>query len=346
MIPKVSIIVPCYGVEKYLDRCMESLVHQTLKDIEIILVDDHSPDRVPELCDEWAKRDARIKVIHKEKNEGLGLARNTGLDVARGEYVAFVDSDDYVDVRMYETLYDRASRNKLDAIFSGFYFGTSPGTFNPVSECQQYKELNGEEVHQLCLDFIAAEPYAKTEYLYEMSVWHSLYERSILNEYGIRFVSERVYASEDLPFQIDYFEMASKVAFIPEPFYYYCWNKESLTKKITVEKFEKIKNLYRLLSEKSCERDANLYRVKRLFIGYVRAYVRTAATMDISFREKMNLITPAVDDEIWEEIKKSYHLSYIPAFSRPLSWALYSGSPIVVYIFAKAMEFLKKYVKN
>ena len=95
MKPKVSIIVPVYNVEKYLDRCMESLLNQTLKDIEIILVDDGSPDNCPQICDEYAKKDSRVKVVHKV-NAGLGYARNSGLDVASGEYVAFVDSDDYV----------------------------------------------------------------------------------------------------------------------------------------------------------------------------------------------------------------------------------------------------------
>ena len=105
--PKVSIIVPCYGVEKYLDRCLNSLVSQTLQDIEIILVDDKSPDNVPIMCDEWARKDNRIKVIHKEVNEGLGYARNTGLKYVEGEYVAFVDSDDYVDTDMYRKLYEQ-----------------------------------------------------------------------------------------------------------------------------------------------------------------------------------------------------------------------------------------------
>ena len=90
---KVSVVVPVYNVEKYLDQCMNNLVNQSLQEIEIILVDDGSPDRVPEMCDEWAMKDNRIKVIHK-KNEGLGYARNSGLEIAMGEYVTFVDSDD------------------------------------------------------------------------------------------------------------------------------------------------------------------------------------------------------------------------------------------------------------
>ena len=92
---KVSIIVPVYKTEKYLKRCLDSLLNQTLEDIEIILVDDGSPDSAPALCDNAAKTDGRIKVIHK-KNEGLGTARNTGMDAACGKYIGFVDSDDFV----------------------------------------------------------------------------------------------------------------------------------------------------------------------------------------------------------------------------------------------------------
>ena len=102
---QISIIVPIYNVEKYLDRCIQSLLHQTLKDIEIILVDDGSPDRCSQMCDEYAKIDSRIKVIHK-KNAGLGYARNSGIEIASGEYIAFVDSDDYVDVKTYESYYN------------------------------------------------------------------------------------------------------------------------------------------------------------------------------------------------------------------------------------------------
>ena len=107
--PKISIIVPIYNVEKYLDRCMQSLLNQTLTDIEIIMVDDGSPDRCPQMCDEYAKKDSRIKVIHKS-NAGLGYARNSGLEIATGEYVAFVDSDDYVYTQIYESLYVSAKK--------------------------------------------------------------------------------------------------------------------------------------------------------------------------------------------------------------------------------------------
>lgn len=94
--PLISVIVPVYKVEKYLDECVESIVNQTYRNLEIILVDDGSPDNCPQMCDDWAKRDARIRVIHKE-NGGLSSARNAGLDVCTGEYISFIDSDDWLE---------------------------------------------------------------------------------------------------------------------------------------------------------------------------------------------------------------------------------------------------------
>lgn len=112
-IPKISIIVPVYKVEKYLNRCIKSILKQTFTDFELILVDDGSPDRCPQMCDSWCKRDKRIRVIHKE-NEGLSSARNAGLEVARGEYIGFVDSDDIIEKDMYEYLFRILCENKAD----------------------------------------------------------------------------------------------------------------------------------------------------------------------------------------------------------------------------------------
>lgn len=107
--PEISVIVPVYKVEKYLDRCVESIVNQTYRDFELILVDDGSPDNCPAMCDEWAQKDERIRVVHK-KNGGLSSARNAGMDVMRGEYVCFVDSDDWVELDTLEVLMDLLKR--------------------------------------------------------------------------------------------------------------------------------------------------------------------------------------------------------------------------------------------
>jgi len=105
----VTVVVPIFKVEKYLNRCIESIVKQTYEKIEIILVDDGSPDNCPEMCDEWAKKDSRIKVIHKQ-NAGLGMARNTGIDNANGEYICFFDSDDYIHPNTIEKAYISAKK--------------------------------------------------------------------------------------------------------------------------------------------------------------------------------------------------------------------------------------------
>ena len=336
---KISVIVPCYNVERYLDRCVNSLVCQTMREIEIILMDDGSPDNVPQMCEEWAKRDSRIKVVHK-KNAGLGYARNSGLDYANGEYVAFVDSDDFVELSMYETLYEMAKKKNSDAVFCGFKKEISKGEFLNVQECAEYTEFNGDEVKQLVPNFIASAPYVKKEYKYEMSVWHSIYRRSIIESNAIRFVSEREFASEDIPFQIDFLLHAPKISFIPNVFYVYCWNGGSLTKKVSKEKFDKIKALYYLLAEKSVGYDVDFLRSKRLFIGYIRAFVRTLVGMRITTKEKIHLIRHILHDDIWDTMRL-YKLSFFPFHQRIFAMCFYKRLPYMTFFYAKLMEMLK-----
>lgn len=117
--PLVSVIVPVYNVERYLDACISSIVEQTYRNLDIIIVDDVSPDRCPELCDRWAAGDTRIRVVHRERNGGLSAARNSGIDVMRGEYVSFVDSDDVIAPEMIETLVSDAVSHDADIVSCG-----------------------------------------------------------------------------------------------------------------------------------------------------------------------------------------------------------------------------------
>lgn len=216
---KISIILPIYNVEKYLNRCMNSLLNQTLNDIEIIMVDDGSPDNSPKMCDEYAKKDSRVKVIHK-RNEGLGYARNSGLEIATGEYVAFVDSDDYIDLSMYAVLYDEAVSSNADAVFCGFKTEVKKGVWLDSNEVTERTEWGGSNINDFMLDMVACAPHVKKERKYQMSVWHSIYRSDIINKYNIRFHSERDVVSEDIPFQIDFLKYANKVVYLPKSFYY------------------------------------------------------------------------------------------------------------------------------
>lgn len=118
--PKISVIVPVYKTEGLLDRCVESIVGQTYKNLEIILVDDGSPDNCPAMCDEWAEKDSRIRVIHKE-NGGLCSARNAGMDIATGDYLGFVDSDDCIEPDMYQLLVENAVSTQADISRCGIF---------------------------------------------------------------------------------------------------------------------------------------------------------------------------------------------------------------------------------
>lgn len=242
MKPKVSIIIPIYNVEKYLDRCMQSVLNQTLKDIEIIMVDDGSPDNCPAMCDEYARKDNRIKVIHK-KNGGLGFARNSGLEIATGEYVAFVDSDDFVDTNMYQTLYEIAKRDSLDTCYCGFVRHYMDGKIENKTEVKFYTCFSGrKEVDTFLLDMVGPEPSYCSDVKYMMCVWKALYSKSLIDTYNIRFCSERQYVSEDLIFHLDYLPKASKVGFISDSLYYYCVNgSATLSNTYSRKKFERNK---------------------------------------------------------------------------------------------------------
>ena len=123
----ISIIVPIYNVEKYLPQCLDSLISQTYRDIEIILVDDGSPDKCPEICDAYAKKDARIKVVH-QINGGVSSARNTGLKASRGEYIGFVDPDDWVAPEMYEKMMEALADHKADLAICGYQYCHADGS--------------------------------------------------------------------------------------------------------------------------------------------------------------------------------------------------------------------------
>lgn len=176
--PKVSIIVPIYNVERYLDRCVQSLLNQTLKDIEIILVDDGSPDNCPDLCNEYARKDSRIKVIHK-KNAGLGFVRNSGLDIANGEYIAFVDSDDYVSENMYEQLYNETVAQNFDIVYCGVNAQKRNGKI--IREHVTDRIITKDEIITVLGNMIACDVHSKQERSEPMSVWHAIYKTEIID---------------------------------------------------------------------------------------------------------------------------------------------------------------------
>lgn len=240
MNPKISIVLPCWGVEKYLDRCIDSLLNQTLKEIEIILVDDVSPDRVPEMCDEYAKKDSRVTVIHKEKNEGLGFARNTGLTIAKGEFVAFLDSDDFVDIHMFEDLYNYAKEHNLDSCYCGYNNYIDDTHIRVRQEKKEPEVCEGRgSVDSVLMDMVGAEPSYYSDVKILSCMWKGIYSMNLIRKYNLQFVSEREYIAEDIMFHIDFLPHANRVGYIPGCYYYYCDNGTSLTRKYRSDRFDR-----------------------------------------------------------------------------------------------------------
>lgn len=319
--PKVSIVVPCWGVEKYLDKCVESIVNQTLRDIEIILVDDVSPDKVPEMCDAWAQKDSRIKVIHKSKNEGLGMACNTGIDVATGEYIAFCDSDDWVDANMYETMYNTAIEHQAQLVFTGIKRTNAQGEISnlqhPTTKCLYHGR---EDVDEMMLSIIASEPSDPTERHIEMSAKIVLYSRNLIDKHHIRFESERKFISEDLLFNLDNLSHAESVVVLPKFFYYYYCNDQSLTTQVRRDRFEKNLALKEELLRRYVFRELSddfKTRVNRLFLGYARTdMILLLNSKSISVKERYNLFYEICKHPIWQQLKEQYPIKKMPATHR------------------------------
>ena len=318
--PKVSVIIPCYKVEKYLDRCVESVINQTLKDLEIILVDDESPDHVPEICDEWALKDARIKVIHK-KNGGLGMACNSGIEVATGKYVAFLDSDDWIDANMYQTMYDTAEKHKAQMVFTGLRrVDTNGNVIGYLTHKEKFQIYEGKnEIDGLACDLVASEVSLAAERTLQMSAKVVLYSKSTIDENHLRFVSEREVMSEDMHFNLNMLSHSQCVCVVPRFFYNYRCTTGSITQKVDLDQFERIKSLY-FFTLKECQIlgiEENIYqRIQRFFIGYVRNYIRVVCRSKSSISEQIRIIQMIVNDPVWNIIWLSYPIHVAPLKQR------------------------------
>lgn len=275
MNPVISVIVPVYNVEKYLDRCIKSLINQTLKDIEIILVDDGSPDKCPALCDHYAASDNRIKVVHKE-NAGLGMARNSGLEVATGDYITFVDSDDFVELNMYERLYSVAISEQADVVISGGFIDERSDGTTYTNHIMKTVDVFDGNTRQLAIEMLGARPEFQRDYIYEPSVCKGVYRRSTINDNCIRFHSEREIISEDYVFHLDLLQVTKKAVCIPNCYYHYCQNGVSLTKTYREDRFRRNVAFYDYITERLMELEyssADIQYADRMLLARARVTI-------------------------------------------------------------------------
>jgi glycosyltransferase involved in cell wall biosynthesis len=213
--PKVSIIVPVYNVEKYLNKCIDSILSQTFTDFECILVDDCSPDNCPKICDEYAQKDSRVKVIHKPQNAGLPLARKTGMEASRGEYIQHTDSDDWIEPDMVETMYEKARSGNYDIVYCDYYNYDRDGH----AAYQQSYDFSNDRVKTI--KEVGINSQSGGSYL-----WNKLFKRRLYD--NVIFYKENYCEDKCISTQIFYF--AETFYHIHQAFYHYRFNPKSLAR--------------------------------------------------------------------------------------------------------------------
>lgn len=279
---KISVIVPIYGVEKYLRECLDSIVNQTLKDIEILLIDDGGKDNCPAIIDEYAQKDSRIIPIHKP-NGGYGHSCNVGLEKATGEYIAIIEPDDFIDLNMFEDLYDLAKKNNADVVKSSFY------DFYDTEKYKAHKKKNWNDLYNIPkTSFKISEcPY----FLYfHPSIWSCIYRRDFLNQNDIRFIEAPGAGWTDNPFQVQTLCLAQKIVYTDEAYYH--WRKINLKeakdlKDITIP-YKRSKEIHDWLQKNNINNENILACLYKREFAYMHLLNAASAGKNILQRAKEN----------------------------------------------------------
>lgn len=240
----ISVIIPIYNVSEYLKECLDSILEQSYKNLEIILVDDGSTDGSSEICDEYQLKYSKIKVIH-QKNKGLGLSRNTGLNQAHGKYVIFIDSDDYIGSNNIEHLYTEAISTNVDLVIGG-YTQVDDSHRILFSKREQHRVYaQRDSVNGIMVRMLGNLP--EGDDAIKPSVWNNLYSMNLIEKERLRFVSERELISEDIVWNTSYLAVAKAVSIIDDVDYFYRVNKRSLSRKFNSQRFELSTNFYKFM---------------------------------------------------------------------------------------------------
>ena len=296
---KVTIILPIYNVEKYLDRCINSIINQSYQNLEIILVDDGSLDGCPKLCDQWGKKDKRIKVIHKE-NEGLGMARNTGINHATGDYICFFDSDDFIDTNTIRDVLKVVDKTKADIVSFGYFdysMGSIVETHIPCNDLLFYSD------DKVITEFLP-EALKRKIINFNLSAWTSLYSMDLIRKSKWKFASEREIISEDVYSLLDLYQHVKSIAIIPHAYYYYCNNEVSLTRIFRKDRFSFIHKFY-TESLKLIEKNKYPITVKKAmaypYIANVIGALKVLNKSNISSLEKYHQIKCVLKNKVFRQ---------------------------------------------
>lgn len=333
----VSIIVPVYNVERFLDTCIESIVSQSYKNLEIILVDDASRDRSPQICDDWARHDTRIKVIHKP-NGGAGMARNTGMEHATGEYICFFDADDTVESDAIEHCLRMAREQNAELVCFGHDRVTETGetTKSYVPKPPKFM-YEGEAVQTELLPLLLFNNLQTDDApnLF-LSFWSCFFSAELLRRVGWKIVSEREIASEDTYSLTQLYRHVRKAVILDKVFYHYTVNPASLSQTFRKEYPSKLLLFYDKLSELTegfdapeCLRSGTAAAFLALAIAAMKQLVASKEAM----REKRRLLAHFLKAEGMKKALRECEISRLNRKKRLLFRCMQSRSALLTYLF-------------
>lgn len=334
--PKVSIVVPIYNVERYLKTCVDSILGQTLRDIEIILVDDGSPDGCGKIIDEYARKDSRVIAVHQE-NSGYSKAVNRGIDMARGEYIGIIESDDFIDDDMYESLYNNAKRYKTDVTKGLFYiFRSVP----KAGERQNtiYKNPNGVDLRLAPDGVFKPEDWPRI-IGFHASIWSAIYKADFVKKIKIPETAGASY--QDFPFMAEVFCRAKRVSVVKRPFVH--WRNDEGQGNSTSARGEKLL----LMAKNSKTAIEILKKYKKFEVFKEPFFVHVLWTNyeffnRISWKFKKQYYNDLV--EIFSEIKDdpTFHYSYFSTFENNSVQYFIEKNGYKKYIYKKYRYELKQ----
>lgn len=314
---KISIIVPVYNTEKYLEQCLNSLINQTYSNLEIIIVNDGSKDNSEQIISGFAKRDFRIKVI-KQNNSGLSAARNKGLEYASGEYVLFVDSDDWIDQSTCEEALKAVSQYNADLVMWSYkreYADCTKTTFLFENERLIWNEQNMQELYQRLIGLTGRQLSQPQKIDSIVTAWGKLYKRECIKE--IRFVDTKEIGTEDALFNIQAFGNFRTAVYIPDPFSHYRKdNMESLThtyKKNLPGQWERL--YLRIESHLNKINAPALYYEalsNRICLGLIGLGLNLAEDTKMSFKEKKHELKVLLRMSHYQKALSALSLEYMP----------------------------------
>lgn len=344
--PLISVVLPIYNVEKVLRRCVDSVLNQTYRNLEVILVDDGSPDGCPKICDEYALQDSRVKVIHKQ-NAGLGYARNTGIENATGKYICFFDSDDYVDPTTLEECCALAEQEGADLVCYGNTEETSNGKIIKNRVPAPPKDVyHGEEVQKELMPMALAH-CAKTGENWNllMSAWCELFSLETIQKNNFRFVSEREIISEDFYSVLEYYSYCKTVAFIRKPFYHYIANPASLSKSYRADRYERIQVFLQKMNELSQKlgRERELQeQIKTVFLGITMGALKQIVAAGGNHKQRHKAFRAVVEDETMKQVLKEYDYSGEGILKRVFLWSMKKRCAVLSYYIIKIKVITEK----